>query len=175
MYEIDDKDKVIKLNDGPQSSIGAPLPVVLSDEGKVLLAFYLEEISKDWEGTSVRLIGPDSEEPAAIVEFKACYAFMFGAPNDEAFTGHPLYNRGLRPYGVYEVLDSSWVRKLEKMNSVHPNHNVERFWQRHHYIFAFHDSTFECVANGFEVTKTRGSMRSLVPQMSMKLWREQGR
>jgi len=32
----------------------------------------------------------------------------FGGPNDEALGGHPLYERGLGRYGVYEVFNSSW-------------------------------------------------------------------
>ena len=32
MYQVDENDKVIELKDVPQSSVGAPLPIVLSDE-----------------------------------------------------------------------------------------------------------------------------------------------
>ena len=85
---------------------------------------------------------------------------MFGPPNDETFSGHPLADRGLHPYAVFEVRDSSWIRKLERMNSVHHRHNRERFLEGlRHFVFAFHDSTFECVAHGFEVEVFRGSSR----------------
>lgn len=170
MYQVDSKDKVIKLENVPQSSVGAPTPVVLSDEGKTILAFHLQNTPEGWDGTTCRIIRPDSEEPLAFIEFKWCHAFMFGPPNDEAFSGHPLANRGLDPYGAYEVLNSSWIRQLERMNSVHEHHKPERFWDRHHYIFAFHDSTFECVADGFHVNESFGSMKSMIPVMSEKLW-----
>ena len=52
---------------------------------------------------------------------------MFGPPNDEAFDGHPLARRGLRPYGAFEVTHSSWIRQLEQMNSVHPHHSPPLF------------------------------------------------
>lgn len=170
MYQVDSRDKVVELEGAPQSSVGAPTPVMLSDEGKVLLAFHLQNTPEDWDGTTCRIVRHDSEEPLAIVEFKWCHASMFGPPNDEAFSGHPLADRGLDPYGAYEVLDSSWIRQLERMNSVHEYHKPERFWERHHYIFAFHDSTFECVADGLHVTKTFGSMESIIPVMAEKLW-----
>ena len=170
MYEVDEKDQVVVLENVPRSSVGAPTPIVLSDEGKTMLAFHLQNTPDDWDGTSVRLIGPEYEEPSAIVEFEWCYAYMFGPPNDEAFSGHPLSARGLDPYGAYEVLNSSWIRQLERMNAVHQYHEPERFWERHHYIFAFHDSTFECVADGLSVTHAFGSMVSLVPLMAEKLW-----
>jgi hypothetical protein len=72
--------------------------------------------------------------------------------NDEALQGHPLWGRGLRHSGTYRVESSSLVRKLERMNSVHPQHDPKGFEKRTHFIFTFHDSTFECVAESFEVT-----------------------
>lgn len=170
MYQVDDKDKVIVLDGIPQSSVGAPTPVVLSDEGKTVLAFHTENTPEGWDGTRVRVVRPDSEEPTALVGFKWCYAHMFGPPNDVAFGGHPLAARGLEPYGAYEVLNSSWIRQLERMNSVHEYHKPERFWERHHYIFTFHDSTFECVADGLKVTEASGSMVSMVSLMAERLW-----
>jgi hypothetical protein len=170
MYSVNKLDKVIELANVPRSSVGAPLPLLLSNEGRVVLAYYIEETSEKWDGTTVRMISSNSVEPVAIVEFKRCYAHMFGAPNDEAFSGHPLAERGLGPYRVYEIENSFWIRQLERMNSVHPYHKPERFWERHHYIFAFHDSTFECVADEFFVTTTHGSMESILPMMAEKLW-----
>lgn len=170
MYVVDEKDQIVELDGMPQSSVGAPHPVVLSDEGKVVLAFYLQNTPEDWDRTTVRIVGKDSNEPVAIVHFTWCHAHMFGPPNDEAFSGHPLAERGLAPYGAYEVINSSWIRQLERMYSVHEHHKPERFWERHHFIFAFHDSTFECVADGFDVVETHGSMKSILPLMEEKLW-----
>lgn len=48
-----------------------------------------------------------SEESVAVIEFKFCRSFMFGSPNDEAFHGHPLHERGMRPYSVFEIQNSS--------------------------------------------------------------------
>jgi hypothetical protein len=87
---------------------------------------------------------------------------MFGPPNDEAFAGHPLSVRGLTPYGVFEVKNSSWVRRLERMNSVHPRHKPERFARLKHFIFTFHDTTFECIAEGFECTRHEGSVSRIL-------------
>jgi hypothetical protein len=172
MYEIDERDEVVELSAVPQSSVGAPGPVVLADELKVLLAYYLQDTPANWDGTTVRVVGKNSVEPAAIVEFRICYDHMFGAPNHEAFAGHPLASRGLRPYGAHEVVNSSWIRQLERMNAVHPYHDPKRFWRRHHYIFAFHDSTFECMADRFRVVETNGSMKDLLPMMVEKLCAE---
>lgn len=133
MYSVDERDSVEPLSGAPQSSVGAPLPLVLQAEGRCLLAFYLQEHSPDWDATSVRVIHPDTaEEPVAIVQFEFPHATYVGAPNDEAFAGHPLAPRGLRPYSAFEVRDSSWVRSLERMNSAHPHHSPATFRSLRH-------------------------------------------
>ena len=166
MYEIDEKDSVRELPNVPQSSIGAPIPLVLSDDHRAVLAYYIEEKQPGWDGTAIRVVTPSqSEEPIAIITFKFCYAHMFGPPNDEAFAGHPLAVRGLHPYGSFVVENSSWIRRLERMNSVHPQHQAEHFRKRRHLVFAFHDSTFECVCDGFELNIAHGSIESVVPEM----------
>lgn len=170
MYPVDERDKVIELDQVPQSSVGAPLPIVLSDEHKVLLAYILEGFRPDWDGTSVQIVDPrTSGESLALVEFTGYSTYMFGAPNDEAFHGHPLAARGLHPYAAFQIENSSWIRQLERMNSVHYSHKPERFAQLRHYVFAFHDSTFECVARDFTVSTHSGSLESMLPIMRDRL------
>jgi hypothetical protein len=172
MYRVDERDRVVPLADVPQSSVGAPTPLVVADERRVILAYYVEEHEAGWDG-SVRMVGPiGSNEAVALVQFNLCEAHMFGPPNDEAFAGHPLAGRGLQPYGVFRIDDSSWIRQLECMNSVHPRHRAERFWQLQHLVFAFHDYTFECVCREFDVRSERGSISEVVPRMvEMLEWR----
>jgi hypothetical protein len=120
-----------------------------------------------WDGSTARMVDPnDSDEPIAIVVFERCTAHLFGPPNDEAFSGHPLAARGLTPYSTFEVLESSWLRRLERMNSVHPAHDPKSFLEKkRHHVFAFHDSTFECICRGFHVQFAQGSVRSVLPRM----------
>ena len=156
MYQVDRHDTVKELGDLPQSSAGAPIPLLVQDERRAIIAYYVEQRDPEWDGTTVRVVGPDSvDELVAIVEFNTS-ATMFGPPNDETFSGHPLAARGLRPYGFFEVLDSSWIRSLERMNSVHPYHNKTLFLNRYrHLVLSFHDKTFECVATDFKLIETR--------------------
>jgi hypothetical protein len=83
----------------------------------------------------------------AVVRFPLCTYCAFGAPNDEALSGHPLWRAGLRHYAVHEVQGSALVRELERRNSVHPNHDPARYLRRRHYVFTFQDSTLECVVS----------------------------
>ena len=156
MYSIDRKDKVVELNNIPQSSVGAPIPVVLADEHLTIVTYYIQE-------------DVDDEEATAIVSFKRCLAFMFGPPNDEAFRGHPLSSRGLRPYSSFIIENSSWIRELEKMNSVHPYHSHKLFEDYRHFILSFHDSTFECIAEDYEYEILKGKISDAIDRMKDKL------
>jgi len=134
MYTVDNRDVVVELVDVPQSSIGAPCPMMLAGEHRLHLAYYLEQSDEDWEGKTVRMVSETSEdEVCALVVFERVRAHMFGPPNDEAFSGHPLASRGLHPYAVFEVQHSSWIRGLERMNSVHPSHSAAIFQAFKHY------------------------------------------
>lgn len=175
MYRVDDQDTVIELSDAPRPNVGAPLPIILADEHRLLLAYLVSEADPDWDGSNVTVVTPESDGLVAIVRFDSPTVHMFGPPNDEAFGGHPLSERGLCPNAVHEVRRSSWIRDLERMNSVHPYHNRQRFLEhKRHFIFAFHDSTFESVAHGFDATLVRGSLASALSEM-MQLFRVEPR
>lgn len=156
MYTVDERDRVVELDSVPQPDVGAPEPFVLSDEYCILLVYY----------TRNRPGG--SGDHLALIQFNSYESLMFGAPNDEAFSGHPLESRGLHPYGVFQIENSSWIRQLERMNSVHPYHSPESFKRYKHFIFASHDSTFECVAKSFEVSEHNGDRAALLPVMQSR-------
>ena len=163
MYDIDEKDRVVTLEGVQRCSVGAPLPLIIANEQRVVLAYYVDSTDPSWDGETIRILDQErSDEPIALVRLE-CYAHMFGPPNDEAFSGHPLARRGLHPYGAFRVEDSSWIRRLEKMNRVHEHHRPERFEQFQHLVFAFHDSTFECVCREFEVRTEHGSLLDVTP------------
>lgn len=172
MYTVDQHDTVAELPGVPRSSVGAPLPVVLACEHALLLAYLLEDAPDDWDGTSIGIVTGDSEDVAvALVEFVRPYAHFLGPPNDEAFDGHPLSERGLHPYGTFVVRRSSWLRRLERMNSVHPSHDPRQFDELQHFVFAFHDSTFECVARGLRCSVHPGPLAALLPEMQRRTMR----
>jgi hypothetical protein len=168
MYEVDQLDKVSKIPDIPEPTCGAPCPIVASDEHKVLVTYY----SSHFAGTNERpaAVTSAADGQIVIVRFDA-FAHFFGPPNDEAFSGHPLASRGLHCYSVSEVTNSSWIRKLERMNSVHPSHDRNWFLKgKRHFIISFHDSTFECIARKYRVETFQGSIDSAIDQMIRALY-----
>jgi len=165
-YTVDERDTVLALANFSQSSIGAPLPTVIASENSLSVIFYLEQRDPNWDGKTVKLVTPDSsDEPIGLVRFVHATAHYFGPPNDEAFRGHPLAKRGLKPYGAFEVFSSSWIRALENMNSVHPKHWPGIYSSHRHFILTFHDTIFECIAKDFSVEQHSGSLRSILPNL----------
>lgn len=165
----DVQDEVTQLDAVPQCAIGAPLPVVLGNELSLVLAYLVENRPSDWDGSSVRVVDMDSPRAVARVKFAKPHAFTLGPPNDEAFSGHLLANRGLHPYGAFEIQDSSWIDQLREMNSVHPQHRDEVFDGYRHFIFTFHDSTFECVAEALSAEVVGGPLSQVVAQLPQEL------
>lgn len=162
MYDVDSRDQVLELKGVPQASPGAPLPLIIATDNALTVAFLVHEPSSTAGVERPRMVDTATAgEQVAVIRFRGPLAHQFGPPNDESLTGHPLATRGLRPYGAYEVRDSSWIRALERQNRVHPLHRPDAFAQRRHFIFTFHDSTFECVAEALEVVDIlQGSIAS---------------
>lgn len=85
----------------------------------------------------------------AFVQFKNCLITKFGYPNDEALSGHPLFEAGLSCYGIFEVFNSPWIEDVRIQNR--KSFPDFEFKGLRHFIFTFHDSTFECLAEDFVV------------------------
>jgi len=147
MYAVTDGDRATPYSGIPTPDVGAPSPLVLSNDFTVAVAFRT------------------SDSSTAIARFRGFSAYLFGEPNDEALAGHPLADRGLEPYGSYLVSGSSWIAALERQNSVHPSHDPSRYAKLKHFIIAFHDSTFECAAESAEVSIHRFEFEAIWPEL----------
>ena len=84
----------------------------------------------------------------AIVEFKRCILTRFGYPNDEARWGIPRYKN--LSYDIYEVRNSTWIEDVVSMNRYSFPDTKDDYVTRH-FLFTFHDSTFECLADDLTV------------------------
>ncbi len=150
---------------------GAPLPHLLVNDHKAILIFLISQPDPDWDGSYVTIKNPsdDATEPLAMVEFTLCVSAKLGAPNDEVFHGHPLDGRGMEPYTAQVVRNSRWLAELEAINSVHSQYDPARWRSRRHFVFWFHDTTFECVAESFTVEQFRGSFSELLARACERL------
>jgi hypothetical protein len=153
-------------------SIGAPLPHLLANGSAAYLLFLLEDTDPHWDGTEVRVVDPAAAETEqlGLVAFHRVHSIKFGGPNDEAITGHPLSGRGLTPYRAHQVVNSRWIADEERINSVHPYHRGGWHERLRHYVFCFHDETFECIAEGFSTERGTGSIRDVLASTVSRLW-----
>jgi hypothetical protein len=83
----------------------------------------------------------------AVVELVLCSITKFGYPNDEAWSHIPR-TRELG-YGAFEVQNSSWKTELLQLNKFAFPDTKES--SRRHFLFLFHDSSFECIAQDLRV------------------------
>jgi hypothetical protein len=91
--------------------------------------------------------GPYMEDAGtAVVAFKRCIVSCFGYPNDEARDGIPLYKD--MSYGICEVRNSTWIKEVVRMNRYRFPNTTDAYVAKH-FLFAFHDGTFECLADDF--------------------------
>ena len=151
--------------------VGAPLPFLLCNDYRTFLTFYVRQPHPSWDGTWAKVVDPASEQRAALclVKFKNCMSAKLGHPNDEAQYGHPLSGRGLEGYTAQIVRNSPWLKEVAKINSVHPQDDSKRWKSINHYVFWFHDSTFECLAESYEVEMSSESMADLLSRVQRML------
>ncbi|MGE3407540.1 MAG: hypothetical protein AB7I37_12045 [Pirellulales bacterium] len=151
--------------------IGAPMPQLLVNDYRAFLAFLVRESDPNWDGSYVTIKSARDQQskPLGLVEFEHCISARLGAPNDEVFEGHPLNGKGLEAYQAQRVVNSRWLKEIEAINSVHHMYRPESWQDLSHYIFWFHDSTFECIARSFKVESHRMSMKELLGLMVERL------
>jgi len=166
VYTIDKRDRVHELPDVPLPSSGAPDPLVLADEDTLVVTYITAKPSTGQAGGSGL---PSADEAAAIVVFRQCHASHFGPPNDRTFATHPLADRGLRPYGAFEVESSSWLRGLEMRSRDHPWHDPKLFQRLRHWVWTFQDSVLECAALNYAALEAQGRPDDLLPRMHAQL------
>jgi hypothetical protein len=156
MYSVDDLDRVLERYDLPQACTGVPRAVVLSDEDNVSVAYATQ---KGWND-------PERTVPQyAVVTFIRYGSYMCGQPDEKAFSGHPLYTRGLEPFSFSEVIGSSWLRQLIELDKANPYRNDAVYEGCRHFILAFKNSTFECVAHGYCFALFEGDEQELTAHM----------
>jgi hypothetical protein len=161
----------VRIDFPVQWDTGAPLPHLFINDYCAYLSFYIYEPDPKWDGTYVNVVNPSDKAPAslALVEFKSCSIAKLGAPNDEAFYGHPLEGKGLEGYAPLVVKNSKWLEEIKSINKVHEYYKEEHWLNRNHYLFGFHDSTFECIADSFEVSLYNTNMASLMEIICKKM------
>jgi len=78
--------------------------------------------------------------------------------------GHPLWGRGLGFYSIHEVLNPTWLAHVDAQNlKAFPDHAG---YELRHFVFTFHDSTFECLAADLTLTLSTQPTTTLLANLT---------
>ncbi|MDF1756484.1 MAG: hypothetical protein P1U89_27105 [Verrucomicrobiales bacterium] len=86
----------------------------------------------------------------AVLRCPGVLQIRYGHPNDEAYTGHPLYESGLDSVTIAEVEDSDWIREVAAVNDRAFPGTESMFTRIRHHIFPFKECTLEVLWCDFE-------------------------
>ncbi|BBH16755.1 hypothetical protein Back2_10420 [Nocardioides baekrokdamisoli] len=117
-------------------------------------------VSNDFGVTALAVAAhpSDSDERNVVLLWRGVAYSTFGAPNDEALAGHPLWDAGLRTVlWLGLVQDSSRIHTLAAQNAVHSRHDPGRYDLLEHYIAPLKECLIEVVARSVEVSRHGGS------------------
>ena len=150
---------------------GAPLPLLIADGHNTFLIFYVRRHDPNWDGTYITVQDSTNSnaDPMALVEFSRCMSVKFGVPNEEVFHGHPLHGKGLKSYTAQIVRNSKWLVELEDINKVHTQYNPDRWRNLKHFVFWFHDDTFECIAKDYKVEIYNETLASILSRVHQRM------
>lgn len=117
-------------------------------------------ISDDFGRTAVALGAhpDDADRRALVLLWRGVEFAALSAPNDEAITGHPLWQLGLQDVRWLGLVErSARVRALAAQNAVHPAHDPRPYDLLQHYIARLKECVAEVVASSLETYRHGGS------------------
>jgi hypothetical protein len=141
------------------------MPHVFANEGLVFLIFLVAHSPMTpTEPVSLTY---------AVVEFLRPVSHRSGSPAEDEQFRHYLCGKGQEIYRAQTVENSPWLREMIdmwKVNSEHDTSNQE-YYRQHikHYIFWFHDSTFECLARDYEIHTYHDAINAVVEKIIKRL------
>jgi hypothetical protein len=162
----EDSEQIIKLDLGvfPEAAVSGA--VCLQTEAGTFLTFNAMR-STDRPSPYGGFYKEDAG--TAVVEFRRCIVARFGYPNDEARDGIPKYAGA--SYGIYEVLGSSWIKEVVRLNRYHFPKTKDDYIKRH-FLFTFHDDTFECLADDLVLEIVNEPYSTIFERIRRRAFRE---
>lgn len=97
----------------------------------------------------------DSDRRSVVLLWRGTRSATMADPNDEAISGHRLYEKGLREVlWVGTVENSALVDALERQNRVHPLHDAAAFRSLVHQVVVLKECVVEVVARSLSVQRS---------------------
>lgn len=155
-------EKLVEVDIGVTPEAAVSGAVLLQTEEKAFLLFNAMR-----DGSRPFPDGGFYKEAAgvALVELVGCSITKFGYPNDEAWSGIPL-TKGAGYGVVFEVENSVWKQGLLRLNRF--SFPETRQWGGKHFIFLFHDSSFECIARELRLELSNEQFQQLFSKVAAR-------
>ena len=67
------------------------------------------------------------------------------------------------------VVNSPWLAEVRAINSVHSRYDPERWEAVKHFVFWFHDDTFECLAESLQFEVSTEELRNVIAGLKIRL------
>jgi hypothetical protein len=158
-------DEIVELDLGVRPEAAISGAVCLQTETKTFLTFNAIRPTDRNDGSYMEPAG------AAVVEFHRCLVSRFGYPNDEARWGIPQYKNV--SYGIYEVRNSTWIKEVVRFNRYRFPETQDDYAGRH-FLFAFHDDTFECLADDMTLEVVKEPFDVVFQHITRRVFGERG-
>jgi hypothetical protein len=155
----------------PSWDQGAPLPQVFSNGHKTYLTYLINTPDPGWDGSYTTMTDNKSNDtfPLAIVNFIKPNSHRFGIVNDEAASGHALYNKGLQIYEAHIIENSGWIEELKTIHKVHACYSDKQWINNKHFLLFFHDEIFEIIAENYEIEIINSTFRDVAIDIAKRL------
>lgn len=129
-------ESLIKLDLAATWASGAPEPFVLAGEHRLRVLFDAE-------------VG-QAQGVIAVLRVDGQVAVTFGFPHEDCSNGHRLATLGFEMESAFEVVNSTWIDDLKRMEAGGWQPNSAWLANQRHYIFSFRDRVLEFVAPTFQ-------------------------
>lgn len=129
----------------PISKQRAPQPMILCGQHHLHLAYLTDLPPPEGPGPTGRISEDTPGAVCCVLHFHDVeeHRFSNGGGNDGDYTARRL--RGLQPYALHMVQDSRWRAP----------------WKLH-FLFVFHDTSFECLAGSYSFETSVSSVSDAV-------------
>jgi hypothetical protein len=111
-------------------------------------------------GRAVLALNPHGDDPdrrCVVLVWTGARSACLASPNDEAISGHRLYQKGLDAVlWAGRVIDSEAIRALEHQNRVHPRHDPSRFEGLLHHVVLSKERVAEVIATTLSIRRLDG-------------------
>ncbi len=131
-----------------------PMPHCMMSEQRALIAFLLAAPGKAAAARQMKAQSPADEMPEAwaLVDFGWCVFAKLSSPYEceSVIDTHPLMGKGLEESTGQRVVNSCWIKDVERISAMSLDYRPECWRDLTHFIFSFTCATFECIARSYK-------------------------